>query len=213
MKKTIIIVGIIVFSTIAICLGILIALTPDPIGPAPVDIHEPNSIVSEVGIERPDTSTERLIAIRTYNGKADAFDDLVKIAQFGRVEYLVLDDKSDDYLLIMPFEIKGKMILSSLKYDTFNEVYVKDETKSSFECNSGKELPDGYCLLLRYTRPTTPEYQLKLFQEDEKQTATYQIVNMENGSPVKTTQLVKDDKKSGTESFGKPITIKEEGKD
>ena len=86
MKKTAIIVGIIVLSTIAVCLGILIALSPDPIEPAPVDVHTPNSIISEIGIERPNTSTERLIAIRTYNGRTDAFDDVVKIAQFGRVE-------------------------------------------------------------------------------------------------------------------------------
>ncbi len=211
--KKIIIGGIIVFSTIAICLGILIALTPDPIEPAPIDIHEANSIVSKVEIIRPNTSTERLIAIRTYNGKEDAFDDLVKVAQFGNVEYKELDDKSDDYLLIIPFEINGKMVLSPLKYDTYDEVYVEDESKTSFECNSGKELPDGYCLLLRYTRPTTPEYQLKLSQEDGEQTATYQIVNMENGSPVQTTQFVKDDIRPGTESSGKPITIKEESED
>jgi len=60
-------------------------------------------------------------------------------------------------------------------------------------------------LLLRYSRPEFPDYQIKLTQGE--QSATYQIINTENGVPVRKIQYVKDDIMKGTESFGEEIEL------
>lgn len=199
MKRTVIIVIIGFLAVCAICLGVLIAIMPEPVEPAPVDIHTPNSVIQTLEIERPNKKVERLMALRTYQGEIDV-NDLIKIAEQGGLEYLELDDKSSEYILLMPFEINGKLEISTLRYDEYEEVFVPQET--IFKANGGRELPDNYSLLIRYSRPSIPQYQIKLSQNEGEQTATYQIVNMEGDTPVKKTQFVKDDIDAGTESFG-----------
>lgn len=193
MKKTVIIVFIVLLSIAAICLGVLIALTPDPVQPVPEDPHTPNSLITTLGIERPDTTLERLLVLKTYQGGLNA-DDLLEIAQVGGLEYYELDQRSNDYLLITPFEINGKLEISKLVYDTRNEIYVPESVAHT--ANGGNPLPDNYSLLIRYSRPEIPEYEIKLTQPgitEVPQTATYQIVNMEGDSLVGVTQFIKDD--------------------
>ena len=93
--------------------------------------------------------------------------------------------------------------ISKLEYNTYEEKYVKGAT--IYPAYEGKPLYDNYSLLLRYSRPDVPGYQIELRQGE--QTATYQILNTENGKPVKKLQYIKDDIDAGTESFGEEIKI------
>jgi len=206
MKKTVLIVLIVVLSIAAMCLGVAILMMPEPAEPAYVDPHTPNSLIEKLGIERPNRKTERLLVLRTYEDEV-AFEDILEIAKVGGLEYHELDDRADDYILVIPFEINGKLYISDVEYDTFEEKFVEKDV--IYKCNGGEVLPDNYCLLLRYSRPENPEYQLQLVQTTETghQVATYQIVNTEGDDPVKTTQFVKDDIDAGTESTGKEIEI------
>ena len=212
MKKTVIIVVIAVLSVVAICLGILIALMPDQVDPIPVDPHTPNSLIASLGIERPNTIQERLIAIKTYEGEISV-DDLIELGKVGGLEYYELDPEAKDYLLITPFEINGTMNIYSVGFDGESEKYVANNLVH--ECNGGEPLPDNYALLLKYSRPSTPQYQIDLVQEDN--VAAYQFLNVElvdkmgKYAPVKTLQFVKEyiegDFNPETESFGKEIKI------
>jgi len=205
MKKTIIIVAIAVLGIVALCVGVLIAMTPDPPPPLPVDRHTANALPEMLGMERPDTRIERLLAIKTYQGDPD-FNDMLTLSQIGGLEYYELDANSDDYLLITPFEINGKLEIYNVVFDAYNEEYVP--SKVVFTANKGKSLPENYSLLLRYSRPDVPVYQIKLTQDE--QTATYQIINTEDGAAVKTMQFIKDDADGGTESFGTEIKLEED---
>jgi len=210
--KKILIVLIAIFSIAAICFGVLWAITPEPEPIVAIDRHTDNDLIEILGIERPNREVERLLAIKTYQGEVD-FEDIRKIAQVGGMEYIELDDKSDDYLLIVPLEINGKLTISSLMYDEYKEDFVVDETKPVEKCNGGEDLYNNYSLLLRYSRPDNPEYQIKLTQEQDsvkEQTATYNIINMEGDVPVGITQYVKDDISHGTTSVGAPIKIQTE---
>lgn len=213
MKKTLIIVALCVLVVCAICLGAVILNWSDPGEQVPVDLHTPNNIVEVLGIERSDTRLERLFAITTYQGQAsydELINDLINMGQVTSFEYLELDDRSNDYLLITPFEINGVLEIATLRYDSWNERYVRDEVV--FTGNNGKRLPENYSLLLRYSRPSIPQYEIKLTQkgvDGEFQTATYHILNVqENGEPVKTIQRIKDDIDPGTdERLGVPIKL------
>ena len=220
MKKTVIIVLIIVFSIIAICLGVLVAMTPEPAEPAWVDPHTPNNLIEILGIDRQiGYDQERLIAIKTYQGEM-SFEDIREIAGVGGLEYYELDPNSNDYLLIVPFEINGTMKISSLAFDKNSEEYITGSTV--FPCNKGNPLPDNYSLLLRYSRPYDPQYEINLTQgEQGEQLATYQISNMElidkkieKYAPVKTIQLVNEYIEGNTnpitESYGNEIKIASE---
>jgi len=213
MNKTIIVVIIAFLAVCAICLGAYIVLIPDQPVQIPVDIHTPNSIIETLGIARKDTKLERLLSIRTYQGINDSdelINDLIKIGEVTTFEYLELDDKSNDYLLITPFEINGVLEIGDLLYDTHEEMYLRNTIV--FSGNGGNKLPDNYSLLLRYSRPDVPEYEIKLIQTKDgaEQTATYQIVNREGEEPVKKLQYIKDDINAGTESFGVPIQVEDD---
>ena len=109
MKKTVIIVLIAVLAIVALCMGVLIAMMPEPQQTGiPIDIHTNNSLIETLGIERVKKNPERLIAIKTYKEGMD-FSDILAIAQIGGLEYYELDKYSKDYLLIVPLEIGGKM--------------------------------------------------------------------------------------------------------
>lgn len=197
MNKTIIIVLIGVLAVVALCLGVVIMVTPDPVEPVPVDMHTPNSLIETLGIERPNKTMERLLAIRTYEDvdfSTLVSSDMLKLAQLGGVEYLELDERSNDYLLIVPLEINGNLEVSNVVYDDIDEMYMSQNVM--FKANGGKRLPDNYALLVRYTRPKLPQYEIKLTQKKitgEQQTATYQIIDTEKNVPVKVTQYIKDD--------------------
>lgn len=207
MKKTIIIVLIAVLAVVAICLGTLIAVWQEPVDTTNIDIHTNNSIIETLGIQRSNTKLERLFAITTYQGASsndELISDIIRVGQVSSFEYLELNDKGDDYLLITPFEINGKLEIGTLAYDPYNEFYKRD--KIIFRGNEGERLPDNYSLLIRYTRPAIPEIEIKLIQEKngEEQTATYQVVNAEG---VTTTQRIKDDIAPGTDELGLPLKM------
>lgn len=213
MNKTIITVAIIVLGVVALCLGGIIIATPDPVEPAPVDIHTDNSLVEKLGIERPNKKTERLFAIKTYQGDVNT-KDIVEIAQIGGMEYIELDPRANDYLLVVPFEVGGKLSVSQVVYDDYLEEYVVpkntgDDSIYQFKANNGENVYDYYSLLIRYSRPDTPEFQIKLIQDNGEQTATYNIINKEAGEAVKTTQFVIDDVQAGTHSIGEHIVLED----
>ena len=210
-KIIIIIIGVLVF--IALVLGVIILITPDPVEPVEVISYDNNNLIETFDITRPNKRVERLIAIKTYEGEPN-FQDMLKLTQDANLEYVELDEKAKDYMLIIPFNINGRMRIFNVEYNDYDEEYQLQKTPA-YRCYNDERLPQNYGLLVRYSRPSTPKFAVKLYlREDEEtntyQTATYMITNTENGEPVKTIQLIKDDIEPGTQSYGSELEIKEE---
>ena len=210
MNKKVLIIIIAVLAVIALGLGIVIMVMPEPEKPVEVIHYDNNRLIETLGITRPNKRVERLIAIKTYEG-APNFDDMLKLALTGKLEYYELDSKSNNYMLIVPMNINGKMRLYNVEYSDYDEEY-QISNDPILKCYNGERLPQNYGLLVRYSRPNRPKVAVKLFlRQDEAtgvyQTATYMITNNENGEPVKTIQFVKDDIEPGTQSFGSELEI------
>ena len=185
MKKTIIIVIIGVLSVAAICIGVILALMPKPIEQVEVDPYTPNNLANILEIEKPNKKIERLMAIRTYEKNVD-MNDINTIAKNTKIRYYILDENATGHLLIVPFEINGKLTISEVYYDSdYEEDYLTGQVIFS------DDVTENYALLLKYDRPDVPEYEIKLTQG--KQTATYRILNKENGVKVEATQLISED--------------------
>ena len=217
MNKKILIVIIGVLAVIALILGIVILVMPEPEKPVEVIKYDKNKLIETFGITRPNKRVERLFAIKTYEGKP-GFDDMLKLALTGKLEYYELDSKSNNYMLVIPLKINGKMVIYDVVYSDYDEEYQIKTQTPVLKCYDGKRLPQNYGLLIRYSRPNKPKFAIKLsLGKDEAtgktQTATYMITNNENGAPVKAIQFVKDDIEPGTQSFGSELEIiaEEEG--
>ena len=211
-KKIIIsIIGVLVF--ISLALGVVIMVMPEPEKPVEVISYDNNNLIETFDITRPNKRVERLIAIKTYEGEPN-FQDMLKLTQDANLEYLELDEKAKDYMLIIPFNVNGRMRIFNVEYNDYDEEY-QLQKNPVYKCYNGERLPQNYGLLVRYSRPSTPKFAVKLYlREDEEtntyQTATYMITNTENGEPVKTIQLIKDDIEPGTQSYGSELEIREE---
>ena len=211
MNKKVIIIIIAVLAVIALGLGIAILVMPEPEKPVEIIHYDNNKLIEELGITRPDKRVERLIAIKTYEGQP-GFSDMLKLALAGKLEYYELDPKSDNYMLIVPMNINGKMRLYDVEYSDYDEEYQLKTENPILKCYNGERLPQNYGLLVRYSRPSSPKFAVKLFLRQDAttgvyQTATYMITNNEDGEPVKTIQFVKDDIEPGTQSFGSELEI------
>ncbi len=211
MNKKILIIIIAVLAVIALGLGIAILVMPEPEKPVEIIHYDNNRLIETLGITRPDKRVERLLAIKTYEGNPN-FNDMLKLALAGKLEYYELDPKSDNYMLIVPMNINGKMRLYDVQYSDYDEEYQLKTENPVLKCYNGERLPQNYALLVRYTRPSSPKFAVKLFLRQDAttgvyQTATYMITNNENGEPVKTIQFVKDDIEPGTQSFGSELEI------
>lgn len=211
MNKKILIIIIGVLAVIALVLGIVILVMPEPEKPVEIINYDKNRLIETLGITRPNKRVERLFAIKTYEGKP-GFEDMLKLALTGKLEYYELDSKSNNYMLVIPLKINGKMVIYDVVYSDYDEEYqIKKETPV-LECYDGKRLPQNYGLLIRYSRPNKPKFAIKLsLGKDEAtgktQTATYMITNTEDGQAVKAIQFVKDDIEPGTQSFGSELDI------
>lgn len=210
MNKTYIVVIIAVLAVLAICLCALIAVTPDPVKPPPPDPHTPNELAAVLEIER-NTSVQReiLMALRTYTNGVDENDiNLIAQTPNTNLRYFVLDKNAKGHLLLVPFEINGTITISRVKYDSEDtEDYYVDKSEVIFK----DKVTPNYALLLKYDRPDTYEYEIKLTQGE--QTSTYWILNKASGGGrIEATQFIKEDRKGETETIiiEKPVYITNE---
>lgn len=209
MKKTIIVVIIAILAVLAICLLAVIAVTPDPVVAPPPDPHTDNKLAALLEIERnTDVKREILMAIRTYTNGVDEKDiNLIAETAGTDLRYYVLNKDAKGHLLIVPFEINGTITISKIKYDSDDtEDYYVDKQDVIFK----DTVTPNYALLLKYDRPGTYEYEIKLTQGE--QTSTYWILNNASGDRIEATQFIKEDKKGEVETIiiEKPVYITDE---
>jgi hypothetical protein len=143
-------------------------INPDPIDPAVESVFEENQLPKYLGVERPDTKVPRLFAIRNY----DDMLDQEEINSIACLRYYVLDNRAKDHMLIIPFDIGGRITVTRLEWDPYEEDYLPSNREDAVLID--EQIVQGYSLLLQYDRPSNnPEYQIKITQGSS--TATYKI--------------------------------------
>lgn len=143
-------------------------IDPVPVTSDPEDVFVENALLKELAIERPNKEIPRLFAIRNY-------DDMLDPQEMNKIPYLryyVLDNLAQDHMLILPFDVGGRITVTRLMWDDWSEKYVPSTAEDAVLVD--EEIYQGYSLLLQYDRPSSnPEYQIKITQGSE--TATYYI--------------------------------------
>lgn len=172
MKEKILIGAICALILVVVGIGSYVALVPtiDPVrSPDPVVTDFPeNELPAKLGIQRPNTRVPRIFAVRNYEERLDQEE----INQIDFLKYYVLDGSSQDHILVVPFDIGGRITVTELMWDDYEEEYVPSNAEDAVLID--EEITPGYALLLQYDRPSSaPEYQIKVTQGAT--TATYNI--------------------------------------
>jgi len=209
MKKTIIVVCIAVLAILALCLLAVIAITPDPVPGPPPDPYTSNELASVLEIERdPKAKREILMQMKTYDIGVDESEiNLIAKTPDTDLRYYVLDKDAKGHLLFVPFEINGIITISKVEYDSVDteDYYVGEEIFRD-------TVTPNYALLLKYDKPDSYEYEIKLTQGE--QTATYRILNKDprTGGRVEASHPIKEDRVGETEPIiiEKPVYITNE---
>ena len=143
-------------------------INPDPLDPVIENVFEENQLPKFLKIERPNTKVPRLFAIRNYNDSLDQEE----INSIYYLRYYVLDANAKDHMLILPFDIGGRITVTRLEWDPYEEDYLPSNAEDAILID--EEIVQGYALLLQYDRPSSnPEYQIKITQGSD--VATYNI--------------------------------------
>jgi hypothetical protein len=88
------------------------------------------------------------------------------------LRYYVLDSTAKGHMLILPFDVGGRITVTRLMWDDYSEKYVPSNAEDAVLID--EIITQGYSLLLQYDRPSSnPEYQIKITQGSS--TATYNI--------------------------------------
>ena len=172
MKEKILIGVICGLILVVVAIGSYVALVPtvDPIPTSSPEIIEfpANELPKKLGIQRPNTRVPKIFAIRNYEDGLDQEE----INEIDFLKYYVLDPSSEDHILVLPFDVGGRITVSELMWDDYEEDYVQSNAEDSVLID--EEITPGYALLLQYDRPSNaPEYQIKVTQGAT--TATYKI--------------------------------------
>jgi len=200
MKKTdVIVAGIAICVTAAICLLVLIAKTKDPIpeGPPP-DPYTNNEMFEILEVDRKQEGSirKKMMAILTYtNGSEDLIVNQIANNTKTNLKYVVLDKNAKGNLLVIPHNINGTITISKLVFDISDtgKYFVGDTVFTGTVC-------ENYGLLLKCDRPDEKEkfeqkykYQIKLEQGEE--VATYWISDSDNesGARAEPTQYIRQD--------------------
>lgn len=131
-----------------------------------------NELPKYLGIDRPNKEIPRLFAIRNYEDRLEPDE----INQISCLRYYVLDNNAKDHMLILPFDVGGRITVTRLEWHDYSEKYVPSNAEDAVLIDD--EIVQGYSLLLQYDRPSNnPEYQIKITQGNS--TATYNISPVE----------------------------------
>lgn len=187
MKDKILMIAIGILSVIVVVIGSYVALMPtvnpdNRGGNVVLEKLPENEMLPRLGIARQskDKSIRRIMVVRNYEDKLDPDE----INLIDRLRYYVLDRNAKGHILVLPYDIGGRITVTELEYSEYTETYVPSTKEDSVLID--EEITPGYALLLQYDRPSTnPEYQVKITQGEV--TATYNI------NPADSSQMDEDE--------------------
>lgn len=173
-RKEKVLIGVIcALILIVVGIGSYVYLVPtvDPDKPEIVvnnDFPE-NELPKKLGIDKPNTKVARVFAIRNYEKGLDA-DEINSINV--PIRYYVLNSKATGSMLILPFEVGGRITVTELMWDDYEEDFVPSNKEDAVLID--EQITENYGLMLQYNRPSNnPEYQIKITQGST--VATYNI--------------------------------------
>ena len=173
MKEKALIIAICVLALAAVTIGSYVYLVPtvDPEKPEVVinnDFPE-NELPKTIGIKKPDKKVPRVFAIRNYEKELNS-DEINAINV--PIRYYVLDNKATGKMLVLPFEVGGRITVTELMWDDVEENFVPSNKDNAVLID--EQITPNYGLMLSYDRPSTnPEYEIKITQGST--VATYKI--------------------------------------
>lgn len=173
MKEKILIAVICVLALVVVAIGSYVYLVPtvDPDKPVVIinNNFPENELPKVLKISKPNTKVARVFAIRNYEDGLDS-DEINEIKV--PIRYYVLGNKAKGNLLVLPFEVGGRITVTELMWDDFEEDYVPSNKDDAVLID--EQITPNYGLMLSYDRPSTnPEYEIKITQGST--VATYKI--------------------------------------
>ncbi len=173
MKEKILIAVICVLALVVVAIGSYVYLVPTVDPDKPVKIinnnFPENELPKVLKINKPNTKVARVFAIRNYEDELDS-DEINEIKV--PIRYYVLGNKAKGNLLVLPFEVGGRITVTELMWDDFEEDYVPSNKDDAVLID--EQITPNYGLMLNYDRPSTnPEYEIKITQGST--VATYKI--------------------------------------
>lgn len=180
-KSAVIVVLIAICAVAAICLGVLIAVTPEKVVEVTKNPYTANGMFEILEIERESGDRSRLMAIKTYKEKLDKIDiNTISTNPTTNLKYHILDENDKGHLLVLPYNINGTITVSKIIFD-------RDDTG---EYKIGETLftdtvKENYGLLLKYDRPGDEKYEYKIELTEGEKNAVYWISNTDNESGVR----------------------------
>lgn len=173
MKEKILIAVICVLALVVVAIGSYVYLVPTVDPDKPVEIinndFPENELPKVLKISKPNTKVARVFAIRNYEDELDS-DEINEIKV--PIRHYVLSNKAKGNLLVLPFEVGGRITVTALMWDDFEETYVPSNKDDAVLID--EPITPNYGLMLSYDRPSTnPEYEIKITQGST--VATYKI--------------------------------------
>lgn len=190
MKEKILIGIICGLILVVVAIGSYVYLVPTVEPEKPADIIETNfpenDLPKLLDIDRPNKKVPRIFAIRNYDKTLNPEE----INLIESLRYYVLDNKAKGHLLVLPFDVGGRITVTKLQYDDYEEAYVPSTNENAVLIDD--LIKPGYGLLLQYDRPSTnPEYQIKVTQGAT--TATY-VIAPGNANDIPQIEFVSEDR-------------------
>lgn len=173
MKEKILIAVICALALIVVAIGSYVYLVPTVDPDKPIQVVEnnfpENELPKTLKISKPNTKVARVFAIRNYEKGLDAEEiNSINVP----IRYYVLGSKPTSSMLILPFEVGGRITVTELMWDDYEEDFVPSNKEDAVLID--EQITQNYGLMLNYDRPSTnPEYQIKITQGST--VATYKI--------------------------------------
>lgn len=195
MKEKILILLIAVLGLIALAVGAYVLLVPT-VDPNAQVVYKENKLFEKLEIEREVKSEDiaRVFFIRNYEDKLEPNE----INNIDNLRYYILDNNAKGHMLILPYNIGGKITVTKLKLNEINEKYVPSNAEDAILIN--EEITKDYALLLKYDRATSvPQYQIKITQGDK--IATYNIEPIGGAGRVSEYEHIQRDNEKGVSKY------------
>ena len=173
MKEKILVIVICALALVVVGIGSYVYLVPtvDPEKPVPIVNNDSQEyeLRKVLKINDPNTKVPRIFAVRNYE-KELAPDEINAIEV--PIRYYVLGSKAKGNILVLPFEVGGRITVTELMWDEYEEDFVPSNKEDAVLID--EQITPNYGLMLSYDRPSTnPEYQIKITQGSY--VATYNI--------------------------------------
>ena len=125
MKEKILIALIcgLILGVVGIGAYVMLVPTIEPVNPnIPNNVitYEPNQLPGIIGISRPNKEIPRLFAIRNYEENLEAEE----INAIGVLRYHILSNTAKGHMLILPFDVGGRITVTKLMWDDYSEKFV-----------------------------------------------------------------------------------------